>query len=738
MNIIANTISQASEKIFSNVLYVPRDLPKITSFLIKVTARCNLNCDYCYVFNHADQSWKKMPAVLSSENRKLFAKRLTDYATEVNLDQCLILFHGGEPLLVGVERILEIVSLIKKEMPSEIKLYFSMQTNGTLLTKEKIEALEKENIGISLSLDGPKEVNDIHRLSHQKNSSFPKVMNAYKLLKEYPKTFTGVIGVIDPTTSPKEVLSFFAELDPPQIDLLLPDANYLNPPPLRDKNVNIYVDWLIEAFNIWYDEYPDLKMRLFEGLLGAIAGLPSQTDAFGLGDLSLLTIETDGFYHDLDVLKITKEGFSSLGLHLEEASITEALSTHKIANHRRLLTFEGLSDKCQSCPEVQICGGGSVPHRYNHNGFNNPTIYCREMLSLISHARRRLIESISINSNQKSTVLPEPGFEDFDVLSYERTANKNIELQKVYNEWGKKSYDRFIKILDYTIILDPDLKKTQEKILSLPETDIRNLSVRPSTLLWMKVLEQHQLGLKLYDIEGKVISPDPKYLNNIYKYHNQQGFEIHKEDYWLRCPFGNSITFEKGDTVHEGEKIVTESLKIIEEFDPAIKDEMKLISPYIQFVRDPSAHPDKVVSFSDNIVPGALYVSICKGNKGFIDPYDLADSLIHEHRHQKLYLLEQFVPVIISDTPLISSPWRKELRPVSGVFHGVFVFHQLKQYWQFLYHNREGDLKKKAEHQKIFSGDSMAEGIKTLETSPITPAGRKILNEFEKINEIYF
>ena len=254
----------------------------------------------------------------------------------------------------------------------------------------------------------------------------------------------------------------------------------------------------------------------------------------------------------------------------------------------------------------------------------------------------------------------------------------------------------------------------------------------------MKVLEQHQLGLKLYDIEGKVISPDPKYLNNIYKYHNQQGFEIHKEDYWLRCPFGNSIVFEKGDTVHEGEKIVMESFKIIEEFDPAMKKEMELLSPYIQFVRDPSAHPDKVVSFSDNIVPGALYVSICKGNKGFIDPYDLADSLIHEHRHQKLYLLEQFVPVIISDTPLISSPWRKELRPVSGVFHGVFVFHQLKQYWQFLYHNREGELKKKAEHQKIFSGDSMAEGIKTLETSPITPAGHKILNEFKKINEIYF
>ena len=735
MNIIAETVRK-TESIPSQEILSNAQLPRISSFLIKVTARCNLNCDYCYVFNHADQSWKKMPSILSPENRGMLARRLGEYAREANLENCLIIFHGGEPLLVGVDRILEIANLIKSEMPPHTKLYFSMQTNGTLLNKERIHVLAKENIGISLSLDGPKEVNDIHRLDPNKNSSFQKVLNAYHLLKEYPKIFTGVIGVIDPRVSPKKVLSFFAELNPPQLDFLLPDANYLKLPPLRDKSPNIYVDWLIEAYNIWYDEYPELKIRLFEGLLGTIAGLPSQTDAFGLGDISLLSIETDGTYHDLDVLKITEEGFSSLGLHLNEASIVEAIATPKITNHRRLLAFEGLSEKCKACPEVKTCGGGSVPHRYAENGFDNPTIYCREMLSLISHIRRRLVESVALNSNNKLKTSPEPGFENLDVLSYERTSLINPTLQKIYEEWQLRSQERFLKLMDYTSFLRPELKKIQEQITSLPEGIIKKLSTRPSTLLWVKVLEQHQEGLKLYDIEGKIIHPDPEYLNYIYGSKDQKGFEIQSNDHWLRCPFGNSIVFESDEIRNTGIKLVEKSLKIIEELDPALRREIELISPYIQFIQDPSAHPDKIVSFSDNVVPGALYVGIRK-SAGFVDPYDLADSIIHEHRHQKLYLLEQLVPVVVSDTPLISSPWRKEPRPVSGVFHGVFVFHQLKEYWKRVYERKSGELQKKAKNQMDFSGESLAEALSLLDTSPITIAGRKILEEFKRLNTNY-
>jgi uncharacterized protein len=731
MNIIAETL-QKTENSFIESFNLHNSLPKITSFLIKVTARCNLNCDYCYVFNHADQSWKKMPAALSSENSEHLAKRISAYALTEKLDECLILFHGGEPLLIGVERLIEMARLIRKEIPLETKVYFSLQTNGTLLNKERLEALNKEGIGVSLSLDGPKEANDLHRLTLKGHSTFDKIINAYSLLKNYPKIFTGVIGVIDPRVPPRELLSFFSNLNPPQLDFLLPDANYITPPFLRETNQNIYIDWLIEAFNIWYDEYPTLNIRLFDNLIGVIAGLPSQTDAFGLGDVSLLTIETDGYYHDLDVLKITEEGFSSLDLHVKHHSIYEVISSHKIQDHRKLLSFEGLSEKCQNCSEVKICGGGSVPHRYDTNGFANPTIYCREMLSLISHIRRRLIESVSLDTQEKMAVSV-AGFENLNVLTYEKAQFDNPELLKVYNAWNEKCVDNFLKCIEYVSEAFSPSIELKENFYNLPMDTLKRLSTRPSSILWVRVFEKYQKNQKLYDIEGKIVEPDVNYLNYIYECRFNKGIEIHQNDYFLRCTFGNSIIFEPEEIRQDGVELVQKAMAIIENLDPAIKSEIELLSPYFQFIKDPSAHPDKIVSFSDNAVPGALYLSIRKG-EGYIDPYDLADSIIHEHRHQKLYLLEQFVPIIYSDLPLLPSPWRQELRPASGVYHGAFVFHQLKKYWELVSKSGRKDMQEKAKKQWDFCRTSLNEALVILKAASITKEGRKILEEFENLN----
>src|SRR3546814_2339556 len=86
----------------------------------------------------------------------------------------------------------------------------------------------------------------------------------------------------------------------------------------------------------------------------------------------------------------------------------------------------------------------------------------------------------------------------------------------------------------------------------------------------------------------------------------------------------------------------------------------------IQFIRDPLAHPDKIVSFSDNSVPGALYVSVLQGDDP-IDAYDLADSLLHEHRHQKLYLLERLAPTVAR-----SEEHTSELQSLMRISYAVF------------------------------------------------------------------
>jgi uncharacterized protein len=41
---------------------------------------------------------------------------------------------------------------------------------------------------------------------------------------------------------------------------------------------------------------------------------------------------------------------------------------------------------CLQCPVYEVCGGGYHPHRYNPpNGFDNPSVYCRDLMKLIGH-----------------------------------------------------------------------------------------------------------------------------------------------------------------------------------------------------------------------------------------------------------------------------------------------------------------------------------------------------------------
>ncbi|MGV1868806.1 cyclophane-forming radical SAM/SPASM peptide maturase YhhB, partial [Rhizobium sp. 23-156Da] len=344
---------------------------RITSFLVKVASRCNLDCDYCYVYHHADQSWRKMPKTMSAEVQAAFAARLREYVAEVGLKRAVVVFHGGEPLLAGVEAIVGFANNLRAAVGSDVSLEMAMQTNGLLLSDLTLDILEAADISVSLSLDGGREANDRHRVSRKGRSSYDRVMEGYNRLQEHPKIFAGVIAVIDPEVRPEELFSFFGTLNPPKLDFLLPDAHHLRPPPGRHGQLDRYQEWLVKAFDLWFDVYPHLPLRTFEALLDVAAGLPSATDAFGFGDVNLLSIETDGSYHDLDVLKITTDGATALPGSVRDAAISAVAASAGIERHRSLLRKEGLSAKCLSCTVVDICGGGSVPHRFGANGFDN-------------------------------------------------------------------------------------------------------------------------------------------------------------------------------------------------------------------------------------------------------------------------------------------------------------------------------------------------------------------------------
>jgi radical SAM/SPASM domain FxsB family protein len=385
-----------------------QSVPSITGLLLKVASRCNLACDYCYVYTHADQGWLKQPKILTREVEDLFIQRVKEYAETHSIPELSIVFHGGEPLLYGAERIADLTERLKEAVGDLSNIDFSLQTNGVLLDKEALSHLMSAGVGVSISIDGPKIFNDAHRLNHSGRSTFDATMSALELLRtEGQSIFRGAIAVIDPRFSPSELLEFVSKLELPRFDILLPDATHAVPPKGRNDNPELYSAWLCNAFSEWITNYPHVPIRWFDSVLAAAFGVPRETDVMGFGSVALLVVETDGSVTDHDVFKIVGDGQTSLGCHLATHTLLDAANSEALHRHQRLLSLEGLSQECRSCPAVSMCGGGAVMHRFHPDrGFDAPTVYCKEMFLLLSEGVAAARKALRPDS--APTPLPNP------------------------------------------------------------------------------------------------------------------------------------------------------------------------------------------------------------------------------------------------------------------------------------------------------------------------------------------
>lgn len=671
------------EKITTENHQINKDPLPFTSFLIKVASRCNLNCSYCYMYKHADQSWKDKPRLLSDHHQDLLVKRLEEYVTEKKLKRILILYHGGEPLLFGANRIANLTHNIRKAVePLGCQADFSMQTNGLLITEKVLEKFEELKIGVSISIDGPKEMHDTYRLDHRERSSFDKVYNALVLLKRFPKIFSGCIAVVNPNCEPRELIKFFDENQITGFSFLLPDAHYLNPPQGKQENPDLYKDWLIKAFDCWFDEFPHLKIRFFEEILLSFLGYKDRSDSFGLGHVSLLNIETDGTYHDLDVLKITEQNYSYLEMGLETNPIRDAERSPKIENHRLLLTKEGLSETCLACPHVDICGGGAVPHRFSKDGYLNPTIYCEEMFALIDHVIIRLAEQLRKERAKQGNPLL-ANFAKDEMQEYWNAKTSKKQIDNLQEHVAKKCYSQFQSICAYAIKNFPQKVDVIKACQQLSFSQLKPVLLKPTVYAWLNAIHGQSVGAPICNIDGKELPADPDYFEALLEFIREsapQDFIIQPVNKWFDYSLGANIQIHHQPTkFQQGLKHLQEALNIVKNCEPDIYNEMLQVSPYIQMVSD-NTDPNKDISFSDETLPGTIFIGVWKG-EGMLSTFMVAASIIHEHLHQKLYLLQQRFELFFSKDALIYSPWPKKFRPPVAALHAVFVFTHVARFW---------------------------------------------------------
>lgn len=182
---------------------------ELAHLCLQVTQNCNLRCEYCVfsgsyvnrVHTNKRMDWK-------------VAKRAIDFLYEHsgNSDnEILIGFYGGEPIL-EIDLIKKCVEYAKKTFRDK-DVQFNLTTNATLLNDEIIDYLFQSDFAITISLDGPEEVQDSHRVWIDGSGSFNKVIgNIEKMLaKRKHETSDKVIlnSVLTDDVDLKSILHFF-------------------------------------------------------------------------------------------------------------------------------------------------------------------------------------------------------------------------------------------------------------------------------------------------------------------------------------------------------------------------------------------------------------------------------------------------------------------------------------------------------------------------------------------------
>ncbi len=396
--------------------------------VLKVASRCNLNCSYCFMYNLGDSSYRNQPKFMKESMIPTIIDKVSVYLKKHPQEFFTIVFHGGEPLLIDqsfYRTFATEATKLYKEFPNTVFEY-SVQTNGVLLTKEWTDLFKEIRIFPGISLDGTKKAHDMYRVDHKGNGSYDDVIKGVNLLKE-ELGFVSVISVMNIEETPEVTYNHLKKISSDYINFLLPDFTHdsFSYAPKAMGN------WLIGLYDLWINDTKKPVIPFFHGLTNTILGSKKRAR----NEAHALVIETNGDIEAIDSLKGCGESFTKTNMNINTHNFEDL-----VALPLGKLYFQdsntNLATKCIECPIVSICKGGRLVHRYKkENGFNNPSVYCEDIIMLVSHIQNTMMEMIPSMYDETISKMDANEIIDYlntlDMSIIEETYKKDLEFFSV-------------------------------------------------------------------------------------------------------------------------------------------------------------------------------------------------------------------------------------------------------------------------------------------------------------------
>jgi len=166
----------------------------VHTVIFKVTHACNLACRYCYAVDNKSKVVSR--SILGSVIRA---------SVQLDADTVNFIWHGGEPLIAGLDFFAEAVAMQNAASDGTGKRYLNgLQTNGTLVTPDIAEFFRDKQFAVGVSLDGPPHWHNRDRVTARGNGTYEQALKGYQTLRS-AGVAPGVVCVIDPVDPPDAV-----------------------------------------------------------------------------------------------------------------------------------------------------------------------------------------------------------------------------------------------------------------------------------------------------------------------------------------------------------------------------------------------------------------------------------------------------------------------------------------------------------------------------------------------------
>ena len=363
-------------------------------------AQCNLKCDYCF-FLKKDRLYPDSDFRMSDETMEAYIRQTIEGHS---VPEVSIAWQGGEPTLMGLDFFRRAAEVEKKYIKPGMRIENTLQTNGVLIDEEWCKFFHENNFLIGLSLDGPQEMHDRHRVTKDRKPTHEQTMRGYRLLQKHG-VYTDILCVVNAhnVQFPLQVYRFFKQINAQNITFLpmvepQPDSGGVTPISVP---AEAWGAFLCTIFDEWREQdIGRVKVQIFEEAARTAFNQEHSLCIFRptCGDIPV--IEHNGAFYSCDHFVDQEHRLGNITktplLELLESPAQTAFGRAK---------WETLPSFCRECEIRPMCNGECPKNRFLRTPDGEPGLnylcagykrfftHCQPFVSEVAaHWRRQNLE----------------------------------------------------------------------------------------------------------------------------------------------------------------------------------------------------------------------------------------------------------------------------------------------------------------------------------------------------------